>query len=218
MAGRINIFNPFLTNNHREHDPLQHETFPSRRCSELAEEALKCLCYMAQEIDHRERMAEELPKKVLRCLQIHEGVPAVVREGCRLLYNLCYRSESGQELVLKAGVRRMLVAAARDMSGEPDVMAQVRRLQLAVKQGGYRGYVEELVELEMNGGTIGAAYLQDIGKVNVSDSEDEEEAQQKVSKAVAAVPAATAPARQVEGGEGKDDNDSVASELTHDYY
>lgn len=81
--------------------------------------------------------------------------------GLRLLYNLCYRCESGQEAVLAYCEPKVFLSTVRHHhSGDFDVMRQSRRLELSLMQFGWRGNVEEIITKEMRNEEIDEEYLQ----------------------------------------------------------
>lgn len=85
-----------------------------------------------------------------------------MRGALRLLYNLCYRCESGQEAILLTLDTQELLAECRHQhSGDPEVMRLCRRLELALMHDGWRGNVEELIQKEMNNETIEEEYLRE---------------------------------------------------------
>lgn len=72
------------------------------------------------------------------------------------------RCESGQEAVLAyCNPREFLGKVRHHHSGEWDVMRQSRRLELALKQFGWRGNVEVIITKEMRDELIDEEYLQD---------------------------------------------------------
>jgi hypothetical protein len=59
------------------------------------------------------------------------------------MYNICYRSETGQEAILLCcNPKNLLSTISYEHSGDIDVMRQVRRLELALQPDGWRGNVE----------------------------------------------------------------------------
>lgn len=53
----------------------------------------------------------------------------------------------------------VVAIARRNFSGDVDVMKQARRLDLAMKHNGFRGYVESLIEREMRGEELSPEFL-----------------------------------------------------------
>lgn len=82
--------------------------------------------------------------------------------GMHLLYNLCYLCESGQNIMLGFDIRTCIKMCYENFFGDSEVMRQCRRLELALKKDGWRGYVESLIEREMRGEKLEAHYLEDV--------------------------------------------------------
>jgi hypothetical protein len=75
---------------------------------------------------------------------------------------LASRCESGQEAVLAyCNPHEFLRQVRHHHSGDFDVMRQSRRLELAMKQFGWRGNVEEIITREMRDERVDEEYLQD---------------------------------------------------------
>lgn len=70
------------------------------------------------------------------------------------------RCEAGQEAILSScNSREFFAAVHHNHSGDPDVMRQCRRLELALKRYGWRGGVEELITREMKNEEIEEEFL-----------------------------------------------------------
>lgn len=79
----------------------------------------------------------------------------------RLACCLFIRCESGQEAILACCDPVQLVGGIKHShSGDPDVMRQLRRVELALKHNGWRGQVESLVTREMRGEPVDEEHLQ----------------------------------------------------------
>lgn len=71
------------------------------------------------------------------------------------------RCESGQEAVLACcDPVTFIESVTHRHSGDPDVMRQCRRLELALKHNGWRGMVEGLLTREMRGERLEDEYMQ----------------------------------------------------------
>lgn len=72
----------------------------------------------------------------------------------------CHSCESGQEAILACcDPAELLGGITHIHSGDPDVMQQLRRVELALKHNGWRGQVESLVTREMRGEVLEEEYL-----------------------------------------------------------
>jgi len=66
------------------------------------------------------------------------------------MYNLCYRCEPGQQAILVGcNIQAFLERVHYHHSGDPDVMRQCHRLELALQPNGFRGNVEQVITQEM---------------------------------------------------------------------
>jgi len=148
---------------------------PSSRGTELAQCALKVLNIISREQDIREQMAYTLNETIVRSMNIMQEDAQCVLYGLQILYNFCYRCESGQEAVLMIDVHGTLKLANFHHSGDPEVTRMIRRLELALKEHGWRGHVENLIEREMAGEELDPMYLVDI-KPPGNDDDDLPEA------------------------------------------
>ena len=135
---------------------------PSSRGTDLAQCALQVTNIISREQDIREQMAFTLNETIVRCLNIMQEDSQCVLYGLQILYNFCYRCESGQEAVLMVDVYGTLKLANFHHSGDPEVVRMIRRLELALKENGWRGHVESLIEQEMAGIELDPMYLVDI--------------------------------------------------------
>lgn len=86
----------------------------------------------------------------------------VVQRGVQYLYNLCYRCESGHEILNYRKAREIVDLARNYHASDYSIMYQCRRLELALKKNGWRGFVEELMTKEMIGDDLNSEYLQSI--------------------------------------------------------
>ena len=70
----------------------------------------------------------------------------------KFMYNLCYRCEPGQQAIyLCCNPKNLLASISYEHSGDPEVMRQVRRLELALEPDGWRGNVEKQITKEFYG-------------------------------------------------------------------
>jgi hypothetical protein len=119
------------------------------------------LSALAEEQDTRELIAILAAEPTIQALKVCEEQAEVYIAGMRFLYNLCYFSESGQGIVAGLEVRQILRIAKINFHGEFEVDRQCRRLELAIKKNGWRGYVENLIDREMRGERLEDCYLED---------------------------------------------------------
>lgn len=168
IADRVTIFNRYLMVIPSEvinvyakgaelPEPVQR---PLPRSIEVIETSLQCLSVLAHEIETKEQMAFLVVQPILFALDICQEAAYVTLKGLQLLYNLCYRCESGQEAILAyCNTKDFFGKVHHNHSGDPDVMRQCRRLELALKQHGWRGHVEELITKELKHEEIAEDYL-----------------------------------------------------------
>lgn len=183
---------------------------PTSRGTEVVEASLLCLCHLSEEFEFREQMASLIAEDVCNALTVCESEPTVIIAGLKLMYNWCYRCEGGQEAVLSVGSKKILKMAKYLHSGDLECARQIRRLDLAIKENGWRGYVEKLIDREYHKGEeLEEEFLYDLpggwGEASSSSSTDEGTVQGTVdtsSKASSSRPDAKASqsAAQVKGG------------------
>lgn len=71
------------------------------------------------------------------------------------------RCESGQEAILAyCDPKSFFARVHHHHSGDPDVMRQCRRLELALMKFGWRGNVENIITKEMRNEIVDEEYLQ----------------------------------------------------------
>lgn len=69
--------------------------------------------------------------------------------SCTLLINTLHsRCEGGQDVVRRAKVRRLILTARDQFKGDFEVLRQCRRLELALEDFGWRGHVEDIIDVE----------------------------------------------------------------------
>eukprot|EP01031_Cornospumella_fuschlensis_P025147 gene25147-30368_t len=159
LKTKLEIFNKYLTRIPNEtilvfergSDVPQPVTRPTAEAIEIVECVTKCLCLIAQELEVREQLSFIVTQPVIFALGICEEEPYIVMHGLQLLYNLCYRCESGQEMVLLClrDSKKFLTSVRHKHSADADVMRQARRLELALEPDGWRGNVEAILTREM---------------------------------------------------------------------
>lgn len=134
---------------------------PLPRSVEVVEAAIQCLCLLAHEIDSKEILAFNVMKPVLHAMQVCFEDAGVVAKALQFMYNLCYRSESGQETILvTCDTQPLLERIHYYHAGDKELMQQCRRLELALKQDGWRGHVENVITKEMRNEEVDDVYLQ----------------------------------------------------------
>ena len=103
-------------------------------------------------------MASVVTEDVIRAMVVCSEEGYVVYWGCRLLYNVCYRSEAGQDVILsRSALLKVIDVSEYNHAGDPDVLRQIVRLKLAVLPSGWRGSVEEDIERQMRTLGLGKA-------------------------------------------------------------
>lgn len=178
MENKFTQFNFYLLRIHHEQGLISKKEdkeftkimIPSSRGTELCQCALKIANIISREQDTRESMAFTLNETIVRCLNIMQEDAQCVLYGLQVLYNFCYRCESGQEAVLMVDVFGTLKLAHFHHSGDPEVVRMIRRLELALKENGWRGHIENLIEQEMAGIKLDPQYLVDIRPVETDDN------------------------------------------------
>ena len=107
---------------------------------------------------NRELMASVVTEDVIRAMVVCSEEGYVVYWGCRLLYNVCYRSEAGQDVILsRSTLLKVIDVSEYNHAGDPDVLRQIVRLKLAVAPAGWRGSVEDDIERQMRQLGLGRA-------------------------------------------------------------
>lgn len=82
--------------------------------------------------------------------------------GMRLMYNLCYRCEGAQAVILSRRPKRLLHDIKTNFAGDPDVKKHLHRVELALKHNGWRGNVEDIIEIEMRGESVASAMMRSV--------------------------------------------------------
>lgn len=156
LGSRLTLFNTFLQSipTSRTKSPFSEamavET-PTPHGAEAVDTALLCLGALAQDPDCRELMALLLAKPVLAAAQICCDDACVVKNALKLLYNICYHCEAGQFTLLQLDAEVLIESARTTHAGDIDLARQARKLELALKRDGHRGYVEALIDRELRG-------------------------------------------------------------------
>ena len=133
---------------------------PLPRSIEIVETALRCLCILAHESDTKEPMSYSVVQPTIFAMDLCAQEATIVQLGMQLFYNLCYRCESAQEVILvylKPIPFFKIVRHHHD--GDPDVMVSLRKLELTLMENGWRGNAEKNISREMMGLEIEPEYL-----------------------------------------------------------
>jgi hypothetical protein len=216
---RLQFFNHFLLQNkfdivqYSKKGTNQFESYqiPTRRSSEIVEEVMQVLGYLGQEIDTREQMAELLGPVIVETLFKFEEDPNVMKFGLRTLYNFCYRAEGAQVYILESNIKKLLKRAHYFHAGEPDVARQIRRLELTLKVDGWRGNVEDLIEIEMKGDELDSVYLHSVNEPESKITESKSDGKNKAEESKEVKHEYKADSKHDD-----DDNVSINSNLTDD--
>lgn len=168
LIGKVQIFNQFLkvipSESVAEYTkgvktPIYVQR-PLPRSIEIVEGALRCMTILAHEIDSKEPMSYTVVQPLMHAMDICQGESIIIKEGLALMYNIVYRCESAQEAVLvycSPGPFFEVIKYNHD--GDPEVMRQVRKVELALMENGWRGNVEVNITREMEGEEIPSEYL-----------------------------------------------------------
>jgi uncharacterized protein YihD (DUF1040 family) len=103
------------------------------------------LADLANQNEYREQMAYLTAQPSIYAMKVCAEEASVMISGLKYLYHLCYRCESGQEVLRARNVNQVINLAYKHYTGDPDVMYQCRRLELSLKQDGWRGNVDEFI-------------------------------------------------------------------------
>ena len=107
-------------------------------------------------------MAEVTIDILLEALIKCEHEAQVQVNALRYLYNLCYRCEAGQACVLQRKPKLLINRVKNNFSGDISINTQLRRFELSIKQNGWRGNVEEVIEKEMKDEEVESVALRSI--------------------------------------------------------
>jgi len=123
---------------------------PLQRSIDVIEGTVKCLCLLSQEIETKEQLSMMTAQPIMFALQICQEEAIITLYSLQLMYNLCYRCEHGFETILMyCNTNEFFARVRHHHSGDPEVMHQCRRLELALQPFGWRGHVEEAITKEM---------------------------------------------------------------------
>jgi len=180
ITSRIIIFNKYLTKIPIELHAVPTDLpnvftdvkKPTRRGAELVEQSLSCLSSLANNNEHREQMAYVTAAASIFAIKLCEEESNVMLQGLKYLYNLCYRCESGQEILRHRNIKPIIISAHSLHGSDKDIMYQCHRLELAMKKDGWRGYIEEIITKEMFGESIDPMYNQNIDENEIEDDND----------------------------------------------
>jgi hypothetical protein len=158
----LHIQSDTFTTSFKNSRTLIEYKIPTFRAAELVDGCLMCLSLLAQNQDTREQMALLLVESVVHAMDVCAEDSKVIINGIKVLYNVCYRCESGHESLLSTPIASVLKTTAHLHAGNPEALRQIRRIELTLKENGWRGYVEELIEREMRGEQLEDEYLRDV--------------------------------------------------------
>jgi hypothetical protein len=133
---------------------------PQPRAAEMVCEVFNVLSVLAWDYDLKEPMAEYCVEFVYYAMKKCCEDGATIINGLKIFYNLCYRCESGAERILYGDSIGLLEMVKEYHGGDIIVMRYHRKLQLALKENGWRGNVENLISMEIKGKKIPKEYLQ----------------------------------------------------------
>ena len=121
---------------------------PTCRAVDMGSFAMACISLLGQEQEHRELMAETVTTNIIKSMLKCENEPTIQLNGTRALYNMCYRCQAAQMVILMSDTRPLIEMLYRQYSGDSEVKTMVRRLELALTGEGWRGTVEKQMEKE----------------------------------------------------------------------
>jgi hypothetical protein len=124
---------------------------PTRRALDIVEVAIACLACLGHEPEHKEKLIYNATESVMNAMVICIDSGALVYNALMYFYNVMYRSESGWEHVIECGMKDKMELIRYHHAGDPELMKQFQRVHLALKKDGWRGGIENKIEMEMNG-------------------------------------------------------------------
>jgi len=136
------------------------ERVPELKNMVLIETILDILALLGHDSEQKEALATNTVGTIYYALKVCAENGTLVMSGLRCLYNFIYRCESAQELVLVGDTLNTFARVRKHHSADPQIMQQLRRLELACKKDNWRGNVESLMDLEMQGKRIPRSQLQ----------------------------------------------------------
>ncbi len=159
---------------------------------QLVECVFQCLGDIAVEPEQKETMSTTVVEYVYYAMKVCQESAMAVMCGMKIFYALMYRCESAQQMILCGDSLRLLRTVRHNHGGDLEVMRVARKLELALKENGWRGNVEKLMAMEMRGETIPRKYLKkalyerefsDKFKFPLEQQEDERVAQEEADEA-----------------------------------
>lgn len=136
------------------------ERVPELKNMVLVETILDILALLGHDSEQKEALAANTVGAIYYALKVCAENGTLVMSGLRCLYNFIYRCEAAQELVLVGDTLNTFARVRKYHSADPQVMQQLRRLELSCKKDNWRGNVESLMDLEMQGKRIPRSQLQ----------------------------------------------------------
>lgn len=126
-------------------------TRPTKRTAEMSILLLKCLGLLAHERESREIVAAIAIPFVLQVLRDIFDEPYIVSFALKCLYNFVYMCfEAWRVLTVETDVMKILrKIRGSHLCGHEDVARELRRVELALEENGWRGFVEEKISEEM---------------------------------------------------------------------
>lgn len=145
---------------------------PLARSIEIIQGALQCLTILCHESDTKEPLAYCMMKPVMYCLELCKEEALIVTLAMQLMYNACYRCESGQQAILVyLEPPEFFAQVTFHHGGDPDVMGMKRKLELALMENGWRGNVESNVTKEMFGEVLMRDVTTPVARKKKSDKD-----------------------------------------------
>ena len=134
---------------------------PTRRAVDLGSYSMACISLLGQEQEHRELMAETVTTNIVKSMLKCENEPSIQIHGTRAIYNMCYRCQAAQMVILLADTRPLIKMLYRQYSGDSEIKTMTRRLELALTGEGWRGTVEKTMEKE---------FMEELERVSLNTS------------------------------------------------
>jgi len=132
---------------------------PKPESVQLVELVLTLLGDIAVEPEHKELMSETIVEYVYYAMKVCQEEALVVTAGMKIFYALIFRCEPAQQMILCNDSLGMLKFVKLHHGGDAWTMRYCRKLELAMKHNGWRGYVEKIMAVEMRGEHIPRKYL-----------------------------------------------------------
>ncbi len=167
IKGRVTMFNRFmayiptdvLLTSIKGGKGFYKVRVPKAESIQMLENVMSILGDIAVEPEHKELMSETVVEYVYYAMKVCQEEASVVVQGMKIFYALIFRCEPAQQMILCGDSIGMLKFVTKHHGGDLGVMRTLRKLELALKHNGWRGYVEKIIEVEMRGGNIPRKYL-----------------------------------------------------------